>query len=250
MESKAKEKSKSRDLKSSQITRFEKRLNKIVSDLLKMGNLCKQSLKKTFKILQEKDLGSVEDILEIEEKINQFHIKVDDRCWKVLAQQSPVAIDLRQVLSSIKINSELERIGDQSVNIALNVKKHFHLEKTLPPKSLFQIIKRIEEMLRLSLNSVKENDSELAQDIIKMDRKVNEYHTNLIRDLIQTIREGSEDVDDIMTLILVARSLERIGDHMTNIAENVIFIQSGKDVRHNNLKAFEINKKATAVEPA
>ena len=136
-------------------TGFEKRVDRILSKLLKMGHCSMVALKQSFKILQEKNLDPLKDILEREEKINRFHIKVDDLCWKLLAQQSPVAIDLRKVISFIKMNSEFERIGDQSVNIALNVKKHFSFKSAILPESLFHIMKRIEKMFHLSLESIK-----------------------------------------------------------------------------------------------
>lgn len=221
---------------------FERQLNRIHNVLLEMGNCAKQSFELTLHLIQEKNLDHFEKITQLENQTNTLHIKIDDLCWKILARHSPVAIDLRKILASIKINSELERIADQSLNIALNVKKHFNLEKTSWPKSFSQMIKKVEKMFQLSLEAIHTNDSSLAKDIIKMDKNVNQCHSTIIRDLIQKIRDGSKNVNDIITLILVARSLERIGDHTTNIAEDIVFITSGKDIRHTNKKTrYEID---------
>ena len=222
---------------------FEQHFNRIKNHIIKIGNYTEESLKKVILIFTERNLDHLESIYTLEKKINTSHLKVDDLCWKTLARQSPFGKDLRKVIASIKINSDFERIGDQCCNIASTVKNHFNLTEMEWPKSLMEMMKTVQNMLCLSMKIIENNDFLLAEKILKMDDEVDNYQKTLIRGLIQKIKENSDYVDDIISLILIARNLERIGDHTTNIAEDVIFIQSGKDIRHGILLKENSNHK-------
>lgn len=222
--------------KKREIFSVSKGLKLIKDSLLEMGNLAKESHRMVYLGLKERSLNSLEVILENEKKINALHIKNDDLCWKILALQSPVAIDLRKVLASVKINGDLERISDQMVNICRNVKKHLGLKDVKWPSTFFKMIEATREILSLTLDAFKKNDLKIAKEVLEKEDTVDLYQDQVIRSLIKEANTTPNSVNNVVTLILITRSLERVGDHATNIAEDVVFISSGKDIRHGHKK--------------
>lgn len=201
---------------------------------LEMGGLVEKALTSTTNGLLKRELNSLKQVHTIEELINQLQIKIDEACLQVLAKQGPVASDLRLILSIVKINSDLERMGDQCVNIA-------HLSRELIERRFSNSVTDIEymfkaagEMVKASLDSFVTADIEAARKVLGMDDEVDAYKKKINESGIRLMKTDLDHMQDHLDFILIARNLERLGDHATNIAEDVIFACSGKDVRHGS----------------
>ncbi|WP_417336798.1 phosphate signaling complex protein PhoU [Halobacteriovorax marinus] len=175
-----------------------------------------------------KENVSLQDIFQNENEVNKFHTDIDDHVFKYIALKTPAATDLRIALSVMKINSELERIADQAVNIKRSMNK---LSK--PYKQLTSLSDEVKAMLKNSIDAFVKLDSKLATDVIQHDQEVNDLYREIMRDFIKRMKADSVDFDEGFAVIRVAKCLERIGDQTTNIAEDVIFLESGADIRHN-----------------
>lgn len=201
---------------------------------LEMGGLVEKALQTTTSGLLKKELKSLKEVHEIEQSINDLQIRIDEACLQVLAKQGPVARDLRLILSIIKINTDLERMGDQCVNIA-------HLSRELIEREFGNSLHDLEmmfrcssDMVRASLDSFVKMDVEAAKKVLLMDDQVDSYKKKINIDSIGLMKTDLAHLQDHLDYILIARNLERLGDHATNIAEDVIFAFSGKDVRHGS----------------
>lgn len=201
---------------------------------LEMGGLVEKALQTTTSGLLKKELKSLKEVHEIEQSINDLQIRIDEACLQVLAKQGPVARDLRLILSIIKINTDLERMGDQCVNIA-------HLSRELIEREFGNSLHDLEmmfrcssDMVRASLDSFVKMDVEAAKKVLLMDDQVDSYKKKINIDSIGLMKSDLAHLQDHLDYILIARNLERLGDHATNIAEDVIFAFSGKDVRHGS----------------
>jgi len=196
---------------------FEEDLGQLKTRLLEMGGLAEDRLRVAVQGLVERDPSLLEKVLTGDAAINQLHIEIDDRCFKLLALQQPMAVDLRAIVAAVKINSDLERVGDLAVNIAEAASRYLQHP---PVKELIDIPRMAliaQEMLRDALDAYVRRDVPLAQRVLTRDDEL---------DLLKSTITASLD------LILVSRHLERTGDHATNIAEDVIFMVSARDVRH------------------
>ena len=171
---------------------------------------------------------SIKEIFVYENEVNKYHTDIDDLVFKYIALKTPAATDLRIALSVMKINSELERIADQAVNIKRSMKK---LSSTY--SQLETLVDEVKIMLRNSIDSFVELDTKLATDVIQHDQEVNELYRDIMRDFIKKMKSDTVDFDEGFSVIRVAKCLERIGDQTTNIAEDVIFLETGADIRHN-----------------
>lgn len=195
------------------------------NDLIQMASLVEQSI--TLSLDASK---SVEDVREIENQINQFHKKIDHACLTFLSLKQPQAKDLRTAVAALKINGELERMGDQAMTI-----KRFEKELgTINPK-LFSMGELVSSMVKNCIDSLLYGDTTLARDVIGNDREINELYQHIMQNSFELIKTGQEKFENGHANIRIAKNLERIGDHATNIAEDVIFIESGTDIRHPEL---------------
>lgn len=201
-------------------------VNKLRKKILEMGSLVE-------KILQDaKDPKiSLEDIFHIEDKINSFHKHIDDDVFKFIALTAPHAGDLRLALAVMKMNSELERMADQSVNI-----KRYQSKLTATHPLLETMHVEVSRMVKSSLDAFSTSNSLLASDVIKQDKDINNIHREIIKEYIRRMQDEKYNFDEGFSVIRVAKNLERIGDHSTNISEDVIFLESGADVRHDPSK--------------
>ncbi len=171
---------------------------------------------------------TIQEVFEYENQVNKYHTDIDDLVFKYIALKTPAATDLRIALSVMKINSELERIADQAVNIKRNMKK---LNNEY--QQLTALTDEVKMMLQNSIDAFVKLDSKLATDVIQHDHSVNELYRDIMRDFVQAMKVDKVDLDEGFSVIRVAKCLERIGDQATNIAEDVIFLESGADIRHN-----------------
>jgi len=180
----------------------------------------------------EADIKHAQDVLDEENSINEMQIEIDDRVVQLLALHQLMAADLRFVLAVSRINNDLERIGDQAVNIAQSAQRILRHPRVKPYVDLPRMSELAEEMVRDSLNAVVRRDVELAKSVLTRDDQVDSLRDQIFRELLTYMMGDSSVVFPAFELILMAKNLERIGDHATNIAEDVIYIVAGQDVRH------------------
>jgi phosphate transport system protein len=171
-------------------------------------------------------------VLDEENAINELQIEIDDRVVQLLALQQLMAADLRFVLAIARINNDLERIGDQAVNIAQSAQRIVHHPRVKPYVDLPRMGELAEKMMRDSLDSLVRRDVELARSVLSRDDQVDQLRDQIFRELLTYMMGDSAVVFPAFELILVAKNLERIADHATNIAEDVIYMVAGSDVRH------------------
>ena len=212
---------------------FQEELEQLKARLLEMGGLAEDRLRLAVRGLVERDLGLVERVLVSDGAINQLHIEIDDRCFKLLALHQPMAVDLRAIVSAVKINTDLERVGDLAVNIAEAAGRY--LEHP-PVKELIDIPRMADiaqGMLRDALDAYVRRDMTLAQDVLNRDDELDLLKTMVFRELLTHMLRDPVTIEPSLDLVLISRHLERVGDHATNVAEDVIFMVSAKDVRHH-----------------
>jgi phosphate transport system protein len=211
---------------------FDVQKQELKTLILTMGGQVERALEVVKKGLFSREASKLQEVFAIEEEINKAHVRVDENCLSFLAKQGPVAKDLRFLVSLIKINCDLERMGDQCVNIALTGKDFLsHPMVTIPPE-IFEMADLVQKMIKDSLDSFVREDEILAKSILLMDDEVDIRKDSVLKSAIQRIQVDPKLTTPLLDLILMARNFERLGDHATNIAEDVIFVSTGKDVRH------------------
>jgi phosphate transport system protein len=216
-----------------QVPHFREELEALQGRLLEMGGLAEERVRAAIQGLVTRDPSLFEKVLLGDEPINQLHIEVDNRCFRLLALHQPMATDLRAIVAAVKINTDLERVGDLAVNIAEAGTRYI----THPPvKKLIDIPTMgdiAQSMLRDALDAYVRRDTRLAQQVLNEDDRLDGLKTQVFRDLLTHMLKDQGTVEPSLDLILVSRHLERIGDHATNIAEDVIFMVTSLDVRHH-----------------
>jgi len=214
-------------------TRFQQGLDQLREKLLRMGGLAEQAVDRACQAYVERDLSRCRMVLENESLINQAERQIDEIAFDLLALQQPMAIDLRFILAVVKINADLERVGDQAVNIAERVMDMVELPAAELPVDIGRMAAAVSAMVRRALESFIEGKAELAQAVLEMDNVVDRMRDEAFITLVHKMNETPEVTRQALDALLVARNLERVADHDTNIAEDVIFWVRGADVRHN-----------------
>jgi len=211
---------------------FEKELEELKDRLVWMGSLAERSVHQAVQAVLDGEKDLANRVIEEESAINEMQIEVDERVVKILATQQIMAGDLRFAIAVSRINGDLERIGDQAVNIAQSALRILRHPRVKPYVDLPRMSEIAEEMVRDSLNALVRRDAELARNVLARDDVVDSLRNQIFRELLTYMMENSAVVFPAFELILVAKNLERIADHATNIAEDVIFMVVGRDVRH------------------
>ncbi len=211
---------------------FEQDLSQLKERLLWMGGLAERAIHQAVHAVLEGDASLAQRVINEEDHINELQIELDDRVLQLLALHQLMATDLRFVLAVSRINSDLERIGDQAVNIAQSAQRILRHPRVKPYVDLPRMSELAEEMVRDSLNAVVRRDVEMARSVLTRDDTVDSLRDQIFRELLSYMMGDSSVVFPAFDLILVAKNLERVGDHATNIAEDVIYMVAGRDVRH------------------
>jgi phosphate transport system protein len=214
-------------------TRFQQGLDELRQKLLRMGGLAEQAVDRACQAYTERDLNRCQLVLEGETQINISEREIDELAFDLLAMQQPMAVDLRFILAVTKINADLERVGDQAVNIAERVIDMVSLPIVDLPVDIPRMSAAVSAMVRRALESFIEGKAELAQAVLEMDNVIDRMRDEAFIVLVRTMNERPETTRQALDALLVARNLERVADHATNIAEDVIFWVRGADVRHN-----------------
>jgi phosphate transport system protein len=212
---------------------FEAELQGLRNQLLVMGGLVEERVHRAVHALVHRNEAEAQRIIATDKEINDLQIDIDDRCLRLLATQTPLAVDLRLITSAMKINADLERVGDQAVNIAESVLVLIPQPPLKPLIDIPRMAEIAERMIRDALDAFVKRDAELARDVLRRDDEVDELKDQVFRELLTYMMADPGTIRRALALILIGRNLERIADHATNIAEDVIFIAEAKDVRHH-----------------
>jgi phosphate transport system protein len=215
---------------------FDVELQALRDRLLTMGGLAETMIHKGIKALVDRDESLVQAVLAHEEEMDLLCIEIDDRCFTQMALHQPMASDLRLLVASIKINSDLERIGDQAVSIALRARSLLKQPQLKPLIDIPRMATIVQEMVRKSLDAFVQQDPDLARHVIDRDDEVDNLRDQIFRELLTYMMGDTSTIPRALDLILISRNLERIADHATNISEDVIYIVQGEDVRERGDK--------------
>ncbi len=219
--------------------RLEEEINKLKKMLFEMATSVEEMIAKSVKALEENNMILAEEVIKSDQIVNEMEVDIDNQCIRILALYHPEAEDLRTVTMIMKINNDLERIGDHAVNIAEMTQ---YLADKPPVKPLIDIPKMAEkaiEMLQESLDSFVNKDADLAVEVCKKDDEVDALEPQIVRELITYMISDPLTIDRALTLILIARGLERVADLATNIAEDTYYISSGKILKHHHTHVHE-----------
>ena len=214
------------------VRHFQEELDTMQGRLLEMGGLAEERVRQAVYGLTARDSHAIGNVLRGDEPVNRLHIEIDERCFRLLALYQPMATDLRAIVAAVKINSDLERVGDLAVNIAeaaLRYVAHPPVKKLIDIPTMAEIA---QSMLRDALDAYVRRDTALAKTVLNADDQLDALKTQVFRELLTYMLQDPATIEPSLDLILVSRHLERIGDHATNVAEDVIFMVSALDVRH------------------
>ena len=212
---------------------FQEELQTLQERLLEMGGLAEDRVRSAVAGLAGADVARLTAVATGDEPINELHIEIDRRAFQLLALHQPMAVDLRAIVAALKINTDLERVGDLAVNVSEAARRYLAHP---PVKQLIDIPRMgdiAQAMLRDALDAFVRRDVNLAQHVLDEDDKLDRLKSLIFRELLAFMVRDQTTVEPALDLILISRHLERIGDHATNIAEDVIFMVSARDVRHH-----------------
>jgi len=212
---------------------FEEQLDDLRKRLLAMSGLVESAIYRSILALVEKDEEQANLVFQNESRINHMEIEIDERATGLLALDQPVATDLRFITATIKINSDLERMGDLAVNIVERALSLMHEPVVNTVVDIPHMANLVESMVRRALDAFVQKDAEVARSVLLSDDAVDEMRDSIYRKLSNYMQQDPRSVPQGIDLIFVARNLERIADHATNIAEDVVFLVAGVDVRHH-----------------
>lgn len=214
-------------------TRFMEALDELKDKLLRMGGLAERSVGQAIAAYREHDRKCCEDVFLTEHAINVAEREIDELALDLLAMQQPMASDLRFILAVFKINGDLERVGDQAVNIAQRVLDELNSPVAELPADIPRMGEAAAAMIRDALEAFIHADADMAQQVLLRDNDVDRMKREVELAMVAQMKRAPESVQPALDTLLIARNLERMADHATNIAEDVIFWVRGFDVRHH-----------------
>ena len=211
---------------------YEQELRKLREQVLRMGAKVEEIISGSIKALLERDTVLATRMIAFDRKINQMEVDIDELCMLILARRQPVASDLRFITMALKLVTDLERIGDLGVNISERVMELNEEPQLKPYVDLPRMADEVQAMLREALDAFVAGDPDRAQAVIERDQTVDAYYTQVFRELLTYMMEDTHNIYRATRLQSIAKYLERIGDHAPNLAEMVVFMVKGKDIRH------------------
>ncbi len=212
---------------------FIEELEQLKAKLLEQSSLVESQIYRSITAVVQKDEALAHEVLRSEARINQMEIEIDDFAVSLLALQQPMAADLRFIIASIKINNDLERMGDLAVSIAQRAISLLSEPIVKPMIDIPHISALVQSMVRKSLDSFVTRDADLARSVLSSDDAVDSLRNASFHELISFMEQDPKNIRQSVDLLAVVRNLERIADHATNIAEDVLFLAKGIDVRHH-----------------
>jgi phosphate transport system protein len=215
------------------VRHFEQELEELKGKLLEMSALVEAAVQRSVAAVAQKDRSAAEQVFRDEARINQLEMQIDEFAINLLATQQPMAADLRLVVAALKINTDLERMGDLSVTIAQRAISLLAEPVIKPMVDIRHMSALVESMVRKSLDAFVANDADMARSVLASDDAVDSLRTASYHELVSFMEKDPQNIPQALDLIGITRSLERIADHSTNIAEDVLFLVKGVDVRHH-----------------
>ena len=215
---------------------FQRELDTIKKMILSLGALVEQRVHRIKQAIEDRDVDLAKEIVHLDHEIDEMEVEIEEACLKIIALHQPVAADLRFLVAVIKINNDLERIGDQVVNIAQRVVRI--AKRSVEPYHFDYSVmaEKAEAMLRMSLDSLVNQDLDQAIKVLHLDDEVDNIKDQAYDRIKQAMADGlTEDIGYMINLLLISRHLERLADHATNIAEEVVYMIEGEIVRHGRL---------------
>jgi phosphate transport system protein len=222
---------------------FVEELRELKDRLLTMGGLAEERLRLAVRGLVERDDRTLADVIAGDSRIDSLQMEIDDRCFKLIALYQPVAVDLRTIVSSLKINGDLERVGDLAVNVGEAAHRYLLHPPVKPLIDLPRMGELAMKMLRESLDAFVDRDVGLAHAVLSQDDWLDAFKGQVFRELLTYMLSNPTTIEPSVDLILISRHLERVGDHATNIAEDVIFLVEARDVRHRNAPYPDVERR-------
>ncbi len=211
---------------------FEEELDKLRTRIIKMGSLVDEQVEYAFRALNEWNVALASLVMERDGKVDKLDFKIEKQCQRIFALQQPVARDLRLIMAALQINSDLERMGDLAFNVARSVQALLPARQFVERLELTQMTDAVHTMVRHTIDSFVNNDPELAMTIMRSDLRVDQYEQRISRQIIDMMKEEPEFIEAGANLIVQLRNMERLADHATNIAEDVIFFTEAKIIRN------------------
>lgn len=212
---------------------FEIELDQLRTNIIKMGSLVDEQIELALKALLESNVAVARLVMERDEKVDAFDNLIDNQCERIFALTQPVAIDLRLIMSALKINNELERIGDIAVNIAERVEPLHHNTDLMRTVPLAQMANLSRLMVTQAIDSFVNNDPTLARNILIQDDTVDNLDRQIFHQLLSVMKSDPSTIEAASHIMILSRHLERLADHATNIAEDVIFLVDAKIIKHH-----------------
>jgi phosphate transport system protein len=213
---------------------FHRELQKLKKRILSLGAMVEERVYMATKAIENNDSDLADKIIKSDYEIDEMEVDIEEECLKILALYQPVAVDLRFITAVIKINNDLERIADEAVNIARGVKYIAKGEKLHFDFDFYLMAEKTEAMVKKSLDALVNLDVDLAFKVCLLDDEVDQFNGEAHRMVKDVIKDNPEYVEYFINLLLISRHLERIADHATNIAEEVIYLIEGEIVRHGD----------------
>ncbi len=211
---------------------FHEELEALKQTLLAMGGLVEDQIRRAMKALLERDDAIAQEVIDRDRQVNTYDVEVDEQCVELLALNQPAAGDLRFITTAMKIVTDLERIGDQAVNIAQRVLELNREPQLKPYIDLPRMAEKAQRMVKESLDAFVARDTALARQVCGKDAEVDALKEQIFRELLTYMMEDPRTIPRAIRVILISRFMERVADHATNIAEMVVYLVEGKMVRH------------------
>jgi len=215
------------------VRHFVEELEQLKTKLLEMSSLVEAGIQRSISAVIHKDKSAADEVFRNEARINDIEIEVDEFAINLLALQQPMAADLRLIIAALKINTDLERMGDLAVNIAQRARSLMEEPVIKPMIDIPHIAGLVQSMVRKALDAFVTRDPELARSVLASDDAVDNLRTACYHELVSFMEKDPQNIKQALDLLAVTRNLERIADHSTNIAEDVLFLVKGVDVRHH-----------------
>jgi phosphate transport system protein len=224
---------------------FDAELEAIRTRVLEMGGIAEYQVRYAVEALRSGDTALVSRVIHDEVRVNQLEREIDEACTQVIARRAPAANDLRFLMMAYKTITDLERVGDEAKKIALVARGLRLADRSTPGMPQIQrIAALVIDMLRRALDSLARLEVQAAPDVVRLDEEVDEHFKSILRQLLTYMIEDPRTISRSIDVIFVAKSLERIGDHAKNVSEYVIYMTTGKDVRHVSLAEIEAAAKS------
>jgi phosphate transport system protein len=215
------------------VRHFVEELEQLKTKLLEMSSLVEAAIQRSIIAVTQKDRSAAEQVFRDEARINQIELEIDEFAINLLALQQPMAADLRLIVAALKINTDLERMGDLSVNIAQRAMSLMDEPVIKPMIDIPHIAGLVQSMVRKSLDAFVSRDADLARSVLASDDAVDSLRTACYHELVSFMEKDPQNIRPALDLLAITRNLERVADHSTNIAEDVLFLVKGVDVRHH-----------------